>query len=1021
MTLRPITRTRILGNAHNRVRGAAITASAQRASTQVHLLAQARAGNGGMQVGGAYTGGADTVVDVEVLGGAAGALRASTPVLSGVGSGTVEVLAVDSGAVPQTLRFTLLVAGTAPVPALLDFFGVQLAARAPGAAGNTITLTVARNLTYTDLPYSTLNAINAGTGSFEGPQYDWGQPPATGAEVPAGALRIAFAGIPQVLRAWKVWDKGRFTYRLDPAPAYDVPENTRIRAVSGDYKLTVTQGATTEEYTAVTMFDFLAQVQARSALLQVLGVVAEDRAPGGQAVTDVPLRTDAHALPVLASVRRAVSMVVGAVSPTAPTENITVVCQGRATGGAQYWSVSGGVSGQLPPAYTGVPYTAGPVAFTIPAPPQAVADGAAIVARFYPTTRTASEGLPAICFKPTLLGVAATDKEVTFEYKKRPPADCSCAQMPPLPVSLECLGLLPEDGGVMDSAIQTRLIDLMAWRAEFVGGNIALEASPSGAEAGVVSADAGDVAYANACCAILIAALQEVYETAAALTEWDAAVVDFKAELLPYIAKTATGTGALQAGVDQFSLKYMAAMDVCRAKAGILPKSDASGNTQGSPCWRDPGDEFWWEHTEGIYLPMFTNQSYVSVVRDAAGKVVSTQEFGVGLVTQCEHRLKVGDRISIRISNTRNQAAWAEGDRFVIPLIAAGSAPLTGGTDGDPTQTWTVQSSALGALPDWLYNPGAPAPWSGPADVALRPGGIPFEVGDTIAFDIEGGRLRWRRDGGAWTEADLYGGAVPMGDGLQLQPAAGPAPSFVGGDTWQFRAVATYGTDRLRQPRPGRAFAWDGAAVTLSVDLGSAVPVELVMLALHDIAPGATVELEGGTAAHGEWSMPVVVRKGVMLAVLDAAHAASARYLRLLITGAGAGGSIGWLWAGQGWQPTVTPTMSRTRAWALSRGTGLNAGALYRGAGVAGQWSWNLDGEQSALFDEQFAGLFEVLDHAAREGAEALAMVPDMLAPADAALCTVAAEEIDMQDHGAWQSTAQRAVSLSLPLRAVMV
>ena len=194
------------------------------------------------------------------------------------------------------------------------------------------------------------------------------------------------------------------------------------------------------------------------------------------------------------------------------------------------------------------------------------------------------------------------------------------------------------------------------------------------------------------------------------------------------------------------------------------------------------------------------------------------------------------------------------------------------------------------------------------------------------------------------------------------------------------------------------------------------------MLALHDIAPGATVELEGGTAAHGEWSMPVDVRKGIMLAVLDPAHAASVRYLRLLITDAGAGGSIGWMWAGTGWQPTVTPNITRSRAWALSRGTGLNAGALYRGAGTAGNWSWDLDGEQSALFDSALTGLMEVLDHSAREGVEALAMVPDLLAPADAALCTVEGDEIsDIRDRGAWQSTAKRWVSISLPLSPVMV
>lgn len=1019
-TFTPYTRTRILGNAHNKVRAATITASAQRPSTQVHLLAQTRAGNGSMSLTGAYTGGADTVVDVEVLGGPDGALRASTPVLQGVGNGTLDVQSIDVGAVPQTLRFTLLDAGTPATPAVLDFFGVQLAARAEGAAGNSIELTVTRSLTYTDLPYSTLAAISVGTASFEGAQFDWGQPPGSGAEVPAGALRIAFAGIPQVLRAWKTWDKGRFTYRIDPAVAYDVPENTRVRAVAGDYELEVTDGVDIETYTATTMFDFLSQVQARSALLQVLGVVAEDRAPGGQAVTDIPLRTDAHALPVIASVTRPQWMVVGAVSPSAPTENITVICEGRATGGAQYWSVKGGVSGQLPAAYTGVPYTAGPVAFTIPAPTMAVSEGASITPRFVPTTRTTGEGLPAICFKPVLLGIAATDKEVTFEWKKRPPADCSCSHLPALPVSLECLGLLPEDGGSMETAIQTRLIPLMEWRAGFLGTNIALAVGETANSAKVVT-DAGDVRLVNNCISnVLVPALLEISQNTDALTAWDAAVVLFKADWTAYAAMDESGGNVSTLG-DTLNQKYEAKMDVCRAKAGILPKTDAGGET-GSPCWRDPGDDFWWEDVEGNYLPMFNNVPYVSVIRDADGKIVSTREFGIGLVTECEHRLKPGDRAVIRISNTHNQAAWSEGDKFTIPLIAAGSAPLTGGSDGSPVQTWTARSSVLGALPDWLYDPGAPLPYTdGPADVALLPGGIPFEVGDTLAFDIEGGELRWRRDGGAWTTGELYGAPLDLGDGLLLQGAAGAAPSFLADDTWQFRAVATYGTDRLRQPRVGRAFAWDGADVVLELDLGTAVPVEVVMLALHDLPATATVTVEGGEAAHGEWSMPLVLHPVLAFARVDEADGAAVRYLRLTIAGAGAGGAIGWLWAGQGWQPTVTPKIARTRAWALSRGAGINSGALYRGAGVAGSWSWELEGQQAALLASTYDHLFAVLDHAARQGAEALAMVPDLDAPADASLCTIDGEQIEANDESGWQSTAERAVSLTLPLRPVMV
>ena len=180
--MQPISCTRIIGNKHNLVRAAVITATAQRASSQLYQVSQQRAGNGRMLLTGPYTGAADSVIDVEVLSGSAGALRASDPVVNGVGNGTLVVDSIDSGAAAQTLRFTLLDAGTSPQPAMLDFFGVQLAARAIGALGNSVSLSVTRGLTFTDLPFATLEKMSTGSNVFDGPQFDWGQPAALGDE-----------------------------------------------------------------------------------------------------------------------------------------------------------------------------------------------------------------------------------------------------------------------------------------------------------------------------------------------------------------------------------------------------------------------------------------------------------------------------------------------------------------------------------------------------------------------------------------------------------------------------------------------------------------------------------------------------------------------------------------------------------------------------------------------------------------------------------------------------------------------
>lgn len=1196
---------RILANHTNQVREAAIAVSAQRASTDLRLIASSRTGGGRMTLAGSYTGAADTDIDVEIVSGS-GALRASAPTINGVGNGTLAITALGVGAVPETYTFTLLDAGTPDVAAELDFFGVVLAARAPGAAGNALSLTVTRNLTDTPLPYATLDAITAGTDTLDGPEWDWAQPPATGAGIPGGALRMRFERFPAVHRAWKVWDAGRFVYRLDPAPAFDIPADTRVLAVSGDYTLELSDGVDTEVYTnIVTVYDFVTQIEARSALVEVRGIIARDTAPGGMAVTDIPLRTDAHALPIKSGVRATAFRGLDdiAVAGAAPTENITLAFLGRSGDGGGAWSVTGGVSGALPNASTGVPYTHGPVSFTIPALAAPAGTTARISAVVSLTSRTEEEGLPAICFKPLRLGVAATDKSVTFTYRKRPPADCVCENMPPLHVSDACLGLT--DGGsamALDTEYQSRLETLYEWQADFISSNVALSPEDGGS---FLRSDQTDILLARGVTNVLATALAEIYADAGARAAWDAYLSDLQAALnlyqgtlgsvdtaiqattwtadvgvtagtyikpttangtlylvvktgvlgstepawgsvsnpiadgsavleaqAPYwesgavvaldkviqpgngrryivttggttdatepywptsgeiadntvtwahhtlsgtaitigsaltaikynayeaypgqwvapfnmmlggtILRFGSGSGidaasaeanrdaliayfqqALSAGltgtVDPFIDAVSASMDHCRALAGIVPKSDASG-AGGSSCWRDdPAATHWWVDESGEYLPAFTNKPYVSVTRDETGKIVSTREFGFGLVTPCEHRLKPGDAFTVTIRGAANSYAYAEGDTITIPVVSAAAAPFTAGADGDPTQTWTVRGSVAGALADWLYDPGAPAAYNdGEITAELAPGGIPFQVGDAIRIAIEGGRLRWRRDGGAWTEGDLYDVAHDLGDGLTLTAQAGAAPSFVEGDAWAYRAVAKYGASRMRSPRIGQAFEFAGSGVVIDVDFGAIAPIEAVLIALHTLPAGATATVAGGDAAPDEWSVSPDVQHGAILAVPPAG--ASARYLRVTVSGAGAGAAIGWLWAGVGWQPTVGASdLVLSRAYGLTRGAGINPAGLYRGRGQGGRWSWRVD-DGGALFDAELDALMTLLDHVAENGLEPVALVPDIRVPSRTSVAILDADSVELADNMNWQ-TSQRAVSLDLPFRAVL-
>ena len=328
-----------------------------------------------------------------------------------------------------------------------------------------------------------------------------------------------------------------------------------------------------------------------------------------------------------------------------------------------------------------------------------------------------------------------------------------------------------------------------------------------------------------------------------------------------------------------FPKKYESKAWHCLAVAGIDPKPESS-TLAGSACWTDYGDPYWWVDTSGVYMPAFTGKPYVSCIQGDDGKIRSSKEFGFGLVTACAHRLKEGDEITITISGTGAAGTTYNSatDTVLLPILAARAAAFTGGAAGDPTQTWSVQLDGA-ELPDYRFNPRTPADYDAPESplvARLIPGGIPFVEGDAVFVDIEGGQLRWRRDGGAWNAAPVFA-ETALGDGLKLTAQAGLAPSFCTGDSWQFQAVATHGATRALTPRPGEGFAFDGDECTLSVHLDN--PASLLMIALHTLPETAQL----GIAGQG-FSLSVPAHAGPIIIPLPAGTTGA---VGIHITGAG--------------------------------------------------------------------------------------------------------------------------------------
>lgn len=540
-----LSKNRILANADNRI--ASVGAAHHRPSTDLRLIAQQRTGGGRLEISGLFTGDADVVIEAEITSGTGGQLAARAQT-QGVGSGTVRVDTIRDSAAPGTLRFALADSGEAATAATLDFYGATLAAKVEGEAGNDLAITCQRALTLRPTHFSLLNPIAAGETELTGDEYDWGQPAGASHTVPDGALRIQFAGHAQVHRAWKSWQDGRFVYHLSPAPELEIPTGTRVLAVSGDYTLTVRNSTATEIYPAcVTIYDFLAALQARSALVTVQSAVTADRAPGGMAATEIPLITDAHARPATGA-PEGVTVEVAQVASGAGTENLTL----RNIGGSR-WSVTGAISGELGTARAGEPFSSSAITFTIydkrtsdaaSGTSSNAATDARIRWKYNPTSRDKNEPLPTLCMKPIVRGINAVDKTVTFRYTKRPEKDCPCDDLPDLVLPAACLGLLTTGGLTMlPPEGNQRRGALFGWLAQFTAGNLLLRGEN-------IDSDAVDIDLADACVKPLNAALEQIYnkasdETArdAALIVWDAAFEDLKNDFAAYAAITRNDYG----------------------------------------------------------------------------------------------------------------------------------------------------------------------------------------------------------------------------------------------------------------------------------------------------------------------------------------------------------------------------------------------------------------------------------------------------------------------------------------------
>jgi hypothetical protein len=460
---------------------------------------------------------------------------------------------------------------------------------------------------------------------------------------------------------------------------------------------------------------------------------------------------------------------------------------------------------------------------------------------------------------------------------------------------------------------------------------------------------------------------------------------------------------------DAYYDRYRMACNAVLAAAEISPDFEGASG-QGDGCWQDDPDQtYWWAPTDD-YAPIFSNVFYHSsrLLNGPKGDLVAqtTREFAFGPQVGCPDLLMPGDEIVVSINGVNGVQTYQQGDLIVADITRAVPLEFGGGQTGNDTLTFSVVGSVDGRLLDYeLYTPLPVAYDDGGVSFLITPGGIDFALGDTFTFAVEGGRFRWRKDGGGWSSATDIDSSTPpaLSDGLTVVFSAGTAPSWVPGDVWTFEALAINGPDQLRQPTPD-VFSWTSSQQLVIEPASTSSATELAILE-HSIAASASISIEGSN-------------DNFVTTPLNAPVTWAARNIWMSITGAYAkyritindGGGIRWLFLGDGLKAQI-----RSGAAELGLAT-----RRHRLPSRARRSALAVSIAHEALTQDSVDALLAAFDHAGAEDEGLLGIVLGGGSPVPA-IVRLGEDSIEITDVFGYQpaNAANRLLALSLDLEAV--
>ena len=695
---------RYLFNTDNEVLDASLSMTNVVPSNAIERMDEdAKVGGGSVVVSGPFTGSDDATVEIEVTDtdtAIDGVPAISAAQFVGVGNGSMDDIAADSGMSAEVFTVTLENLGIVSRKSEAPFQSVVLRAKATGESGNDIVVKVTSALTFTDTDWTLRDSLALGATELTGDEWNFGAALlSSDGTIPLTAPRLRLGDDPQVYRQYRAYDFSaqRFKYDFSPRPVRAISAGARVRSVSGAYTVTVTQGATVETYSnLVTLYDALNAIRTGSALVEVVGAVVDDRQPMGMNATDLSVRTASYCASIVRDGSEAVRYAdIGlVVAEDAPTEGLTIEC----TEGVNF-AVRGDNSGRLRDAIAGLLYSDGPYEFRIPLPPTvAGATGPQMHIEFLPVAREGGAPTPGLCAHEFRLGPAAKNGTYRFVYQERPEAPCSCdGYEMDNPPSDDCVGAESETGGIAltDAAYARRVERGTNWIRRFTMANTPLW-----------SARGRDIDYVVKAWGYLSKALKVlVTKGRPEWDEWEASHVYDVDEVIQSgsYRYAATVGGSSDASAPTFPATVGSTVTdggVAWENVGYLPMGawdEAFAQLQGDASYllSDTGpasSAVAWSslatvNRGTIYIPTTPNgRSYVA---ENAGTFDSTEESSYPTTTGATFtngNVVLRDRGAYWTASS----AVAKGARTVIPGRGAYEA-TTGGTTGASQPEWTSE------------------------------------------------------------------------------------------------------------------------------------------------------------------------------------------------------------------------------------------------------------------------------------------------------------------------------------------